>query len=149
MNPQGTSRTVLLAICGLVIAGALGAMASSITSRPVGISAEAVSVGDELVARDRPPRRGRRGAVAQRKRRKNDPASTKTAPRSATSTAGPAAPAPAPAAPGPAATQAGEEGSSEGVSGGGAGGSGSQGNSGGGAEYEPPEHEDDREDEDD
>lgn len=70
-------RMILVALAGLLVAAALGAAASNLTSRPVGISAEAVSVGEELVAKDARrahERQRRRRARLEKRGRQEDPA---------------------------------------------------------------------------
>ncbi len=51
MRAQGLLNPFLLAALGLLAAAALGLATSQLTSQQVGISAESVSVGEELVAR--------------------------------------------------------------------------------------------------
>lgn len=127
MSRAESIRLVALGILGIVLAASFGALASKVTTQPVGITEEPVSVGKELVAgKDRlaPERKPnhRTGKRRPAQDRADDP------PQSAA--------APAPTTPGADDTTAVEP----------AGDSNGPGTSSvedGSGEYEPPEVEDD------
>jgi uncharacterized membrane protein YgcG len=137
---------ILIAIAGLLVAAALGAAAGNLTTRPVGISAEAVSVGEELVAKDRRASRHRQHGRARsaRARRRPDAGGDSAA------ASAPAIPTPipvAPAAPAPTSNSPAGLGDSDSGAAPGDGGGGSTGGAGrepseqnGGAERAEDEH---------
>ena len=65
MNGAHRTRTAILAIVGILLAGGLGAISSALTNRPVGIEGESPLAGRELVASTAnapdPAQAGRRG----------------------------------------------------------------------------------------
>jgi hypothetical protein len=95
-------RLALLALLGLLAAAALGAATSQITSQPVGLSGEPLSLGDELVAG---PSSSRADAARQRRRLERRRAKRK-ARRAAEAAAAAAAPAPGVGAEPPAPSSA-------------------------------------------
>jgi len=54
MRARSTIGLVVLALLGLVLAAGITMAASSLTSQRVGLSAEPLSAGDELVPQERP-----------------------------------------------------------------------------------------------
>jgi len=91
VRAQGLLNPFLLAALGLLAAAALGLATSQLTSQQVGISAESVSVGEELVARPAATsKRGGKGSGQGSGKSKDSDADTDEA------AASPPAPEPAP-----------------------------------------------------
>ena len=103
-------RPILLAVAGLLVAGALGAASSQLTSQPVGLAGQPNSDNAELVAGGGSDARGRKADRSRNARKRRG--GRRGAGNAGSPPPPPATPAPAATAPPPAATstpQGGEE----------------------------------------